>query len=200
MTIAQFFRVNGGSTQHKGVVPDILFPASGTLDYGERSLDNALPWDSIRPAAFRGSEVGSLDHVLARHEQRISADPGFSFTTARAKMIDEVQHQKTVSLNEAVRKAERERREAEQLALRNTYRSSIGLPPLSQEQLDADDDDRLANKKRREEEQISRIEINETARILVDMIREQQEQSVIRAAQVEVQPAAQGSDPFKDLR
>jgi carboxyl-terminal processing protease len=115
-------------------------------------------------------------------------------------MIDEVQHQKTVSLNEAVRKAERQRREADQLALRNTYRRSIGLPALTQEQLDADDDDHLANKKRREEEQISRIEINETARILADMIRDQQDQSVIRAAQVEVKPAAQGTDPFKDLR
>lgn len=200
MTIAQFFRVNGGSTQHKGVVPDILFPASGALDYGERSLDNALPWDSIRPATFRGSELGSLDYVLARHEQRISEDPGFSFNTARARMIDDVQHQKTVSLNETVRKAERERREAEQLALRNTYRSSIGLPALSQAQLDADDDDHLANKKRREEEQISRIEINETARILADMIRQQQDQNVIRAAQVEVKPAAQDADPFTDLR
>ena len=47
-TIAQFFRVAGGSTQHKGVIPDITFPtALSNEDHGERALENALPWDSI---------------------------------------------------------------------------------------------------------------------------------------------------------
>jgi carboxyl-terminal processing protease len=51
ITMAQFFRVNGGSTQNRGVVPDIRFPSAGDPDeYGERSYDNALPWTSIDSA------------------------------------------------------------------------------------------------------------------------------------------------------
>ncbi|MCU7855464.1 MAG: PDZ domain-containing protein, partial [Candidatus Thiodiazotropha sp. (ex Lucinoma borealis)] len=53
LTMAQFFRINGGSTQHRGVVPDIQFPTAKYSDeYGERSLENALPWAQIRPANF----------------------------------------------------------------------------------------------------------------------------------------------------
>ena len=53
ITMAQFFRVNGGSTQNRGVEPDITFPSAGEPDdYGERSLDNALPWAQIK-AAYR---------------------------------------------------------------------------------------------------------------------------------------------------
>lgn len=48
LTIAQFFRVAGGSTQHKGVVPDIAFPVSvDASEYGESTYDNALPWTRI---------------------------------------------------------------------------------------------------------------------------------------------------------
>ena len=51
LTVAQFFRVNGGSTQHRGVIPDVVFPTMGTdEEYGESAFDNALPWTSIRPA------------------------------------------------------------------------------------------------------------------------------------------------------
>lgn len=53
LTMAQFFRVNGDSTQHRGVLPDIRFPtAEDDADQGERALENALPWANIRPAKF----------------------------------------------------------------------------------------------------------------------------------------------------
>src|SRR5215471_10548305 len=56
MTIAQFFRVNGGSTQLKGVTPDIKFPLTGDFDQnGEQAFDNALQWTSIAPASYRPS-------------------------------------------------------------------------------------------------------------------------------------------------
>ena len=53
VTIAQFFRVNGEGTQHRGVVPDVLFPTAMDSDaQGERSLDNALPWAEVAVANF----------------------------------------------------------------------------------------------------------------------------------------------------
>jgi carboxyl-terminal processing protease len=55
MTIAQFFRINGGSTQSKGVIPDVAFPATwDPKDFGESALDNALPWTQIQSAKFNG--------------------------------------------------------------------------------------------------------------------------------------------------
>src|SRR6187402_1535091 len=55
LTIAQFFRVNGGSTQNRGVVPDVAFPNTwDPKEYGESALENALPWTSITPADFHG--------------------------------------------------------------------------------------------------------------------------------------------------
>lgn len=194
MTIAQFFRVNGGSTQHKGVVPDILFPTAGDIDYGERSLDNALPWDSIKPAVFQPWALGSLDTIKAQHAERITSDPGFRFLREEAAIIDRLQDQKSVSLNEAERKAEREQRENERLARRNLYRRSLGLASLTREQAEDDDDEVV--KERREEEHLDRVQLNETARILADMVRVGGGQPVIRAAQVE----QRGDEIFRDLR
>lgn len=53
-TIQKFYRINGGSTQNLGVVPDIAFPtAIDPAETGESVEDNALPWDSIKPADYR---------------------------------------------------------------------------------------------------------------------------------------------------
>lgn len=52
-TIAKFYRIDGGSTQHKGVIPDILLPSAvNPEDWGESQEDNALPWDSIVRAKY----------------------------------------------------------------------------------------------------------------------------------------------------
>jgi len=169
MTIAQFFRVNGGSTQHKGVVPDILYPTVGEVDYGERSLENALPWDSIKPAVFEPWSQGSLEMVRARHDERIARDPGFRYLKEETAMIDQLQDQRTVSLNENVRKAEREQREEDRLALRNQYRRSLGLQPLSRSE--AEDDDEDVVKTHKEEEKLNEVQVAEAARILADVIR-----------------------------
>ncbi|WP_035341499.1 carboxy terminal-processing peptidase, partial [Dickeya sp. DW 0440] len=49
-TIQKFYRINGGSTQRKGVTPDIIMPTGNeVVDTGEKFEDNALPWDSIKP-------------------------------------------------------------------------------------------------------------------------------------------------------
>jgi carboxyl-terminal processing protease len=193
MTIAQFFRVNGASTQHKGVVPDIVYPTVGDVDYGERSLDNALPWDTIKPAAYQAFETTMTDTVSTNHKARIAKDPGFRFLTEEAAIVERLQDQRIVSLNKTRRVAEREQRENERLALRNIYRKSIGLPPLSRAQVEDDDDEVLTE--RREEERLAEVQLNETARILADSIR-LGGQPVIRAAQV----APSAADVLPDLR
>ena len=73
-TVAQFFRISGGSNQHRGVIPDIIFPtARYGEDYGERVLDNALPWDEVKPLNFiaTSAPVESFAQARERHERRI---------------------------------------------------------------------------------------------------------------------------------
>ena len=81
-TIAKFYRINGGSTQHKGVQPDISFPALiDPSETGESVEPNALPWDSIPPAKFE--KLGHIDTLLAKlkqlHDARMQNDPEFRY-------------------------------------------------------------------------------------------------------------------------
>src|SRR5690606_38024338 len=80
LTIAQFFRPGGSSTQNKGVVPDVAFPASvDASEYGESTYDNALPWTRIAaaPHVQYGNFAGLLGKLDARHHARVAKDVEF---------------------------------------------------------------------------------------------------------------------------
>ena len=117
MTVAQFFRVNGGTTQLRGVVPDI--PLRGGYDegdFGEASYDNALPWTQIKPADYLpSSRVQSvLPVLLKKHEARLNADAELKHLyedIAKSKLERE---RNVVSLNEADRRKERDAQQASQ--------------------------------------------------------------------------------------
>jgi len=114
MTIAQFFRIDGGSTQHKGVVPDVAFPETwDPKDFGESALDNSLPWTRIKPADY--SRSGDLHELLpelvARHEARAAKDKEFGWWLEDLADYRKQRDQKSLSLLEADRRAEREQRD-----------------------------------------------------------------------------------------
>lgn len=119
MTVQQFFRIDGGSTQLRGVVPDIGFPLSVAADeFGESSYKNALPWTSIKKADYK--PVADLKPIIpmlaARHEARTAKLPEW---TGFVSEIDEAKEQratKTLSLNEQVRIKERDEQEARRKA------------------------------------------------------------------------------------
>ena len=115
MTVAQFFRVNGGTTQLRGVVPDIAFPSIADGDsFGESSYDNALPWTQISPADYR--IVGKLGDRVAdlqrRHQARVGKDKDFQQLLQDVAEFKRLREAKTLSLNEAERRKEKERQEA----------------------------------------------------------------------------------------
>ena len=114
MTVAQFFRVNGGTTQLRGVVPDIAYPSFTDADsYGESSYENALPWVQIKPANYQA--LGNLKDVQAmlqvRHEMRIAKDKEFQFIKEDIAEFKKQKEKKVISLNEEERRAERDARE-----------------------------------------------------------------------------------------
>ena len=115
MTIAQFFRINGGTTQLRGVTPDISFPAQAdSADFGESSYDNALPWTQIKAADF--TPAGDLTSVLpllqATHDSRVKKDKDFQYLSEDITEANNQRKKNSISLNEAERRKEREAQEA----------------------------------------------------------------------------------------
>jgi len=114
MTIAQFFRVNGGSTQLRGVTPDINFPLTIDFDQnGEQAFDNALPWTSITPAGYTPSaNLATLVPMLeAKHESRVAQQKDWLALQADIADYRKLRKDTTISLNETVRRQERDEQE-----------------------------------------------------------------------------------------
>lgn len=114
MTVAQFYRVNGGTTQLRGVTPDIQLPSFLDAKSGEAGFDNALPWGQIKSANYQ--PLGDLTDILPmlqlKHEQRIAKDPEFRFLKEDIGEFLQQKSKKTTSLNEVERRKERDAREA----------------------------------------------------------------------------------------
>ncbi len=115
LTVAQFFRINGGTTQLRGVTPDIGLPSLADADeLGESSFDNALPWVQIKAAEY--SPAGDLKNLrpvlLTRHEARVKNDK--DFLCLREDIAESMRQRKKnlVSLNEVERRQERDVLEA----------------------------------------------------------------------------------------
>ncbi len=147
LTIAQFFRVSGSSTQHKGVVPDLAFPASvDASEFGESTYDNALPWTRIAavPHTRYGNFAPLLPKLETRHKSRVAEDVEFKWWNEDVQQFRAEAAKKAVSLNEAERRAERERQE-KQRKERQEIRKQLGLAldPLAE-----DSDDGLTGNER----------------------------------------------------
>jgi len=132
-TIAKFYRINGGSTQHKGVTPDIIFPSPiDPAEWGESKEKNALPWDSIPAAVYTSSpDLRVLLPVLTeKHQARIAAEPEFNFLLQDIADYQKEKDQKTISLNEKERLAKKEELAAKELARTNERLVRLKLPAV----------------------------------------------------------------------
>lgn len=140
LTIAQFFRADGGSTQHKGVVPDIHFPVTvDASEYGESTYDNALPWTRIAavPHIRYGNFAPLLPKLDALHDARVAESQEFQWWAQDVARFRKEQDKTSISLNEAQRRAER-KVEADRRAARQAKREALGLEldPLARDRLD----------------------------------------------------------------
>lgn len=173
LTMAQFFRVNGDSTQHRGVVPDIIFPTSvAHEDQGERGLENALPWANIEAAEFKPFRGILYDTKQAkmRHENRVKKDIGFNLLLSQAERRQEILDRKIISLLEKERKNDQAKQEQDQNAKLNEFRLSRGMKEVSvNEEFSDEEDDSSDSKRELLNEEIQKILLREAATILVDL-------------------------------
>lgn len=118
-TIQKFYRINGGSTQLKGVEADIKFPEIiNAAKTGESFEDNALPWDKIPAASYQlaGSARNAVEELTKKHEERIAKDPEFIALNEDIALRKERDDRKFTSLNLAERQKENDEDEARRLA------------------------------------------------------------------------------------
>jgi len=114
VTIAQFFRINGGTTQLRGVTPDISLPGlSDPTRFGETSYDNALPWTQIKPATYTPNDTVAtlLPTLQSRHDARVKSDPDFQRLLQDIADLKAQREKGIVSLNETDRRRELTARE-----------------------------------------------------------------------------------------
>jgi len=134
ITIAKFYRITGGTTQHRGVLPDIEFPSIyNEMDFGENKQKHALPWSEISPTIFDADDRVSMHLAALRANSRLRVRDNIEFQFT-VEDIDEYRSEKdknSISLNKAERELERETDEKRKLDRINKRRALKGKEPLA---------------------------------------------------------------------
>ncbi|MDW2982863.1 MAG: carboxy terminal-processing peptidase [Rhodanobacter sp.] len=181
MTIQEFFRINGGSTQLKGVTPDIAFPKNGDdKDFGESTYDNALKWTRIAPADYQpvANLNAYLPQLLRKHVERVAHSPAWKLMLDELAQYRTMRAKTSVSLNFATREVERKQLEAIQADFRARHKAIDGTDASLADEASSLDDGLNANerslkselKQEKDAKKAKDVQLNETAHILFDAI------------------------------
>lgn len=161
LTVAKFYRINGKTTQKLGVKPDIELPSYFTAEeFGESSEPSALPYDEINKLSYeKYSDIQRfIPELIQRHNSRTLNDPDFQYLIEQIKEYRESRNQKMVSLNEEVRRKQKEADEERKFQRENELRKKKGLKLLDKGEIP---EDKLDN---------TDYILNESAKILSDYI------------------------------
>ncbi len=132
-TTSKFYRISGGSTQHRGVIPDILFPSAiEPSEWGESREENALPYDEINRANYivMDDYANVIDLLAAKHNKRILQDPEFAYILEDIAEYQRKQEDKFISLVLDERKTEDEVNKAQRLERANARLKRLGKKPV----------------------------------------------------------------------
>ncbi len=177
LTLQKYYRINGGSTQLKGVTPDIILPDEYEfMKFKEKDNPNSLPWDEIAKSSYnKWNTTYDLKTVQLASEKRVSDNPSFSLIRSNAEWLGK-QNDKKYSLSLA-------KYQEEQKKLRATLKQNDDLSKLKTEmevetlQSDSGKYDTTANKDKAERykswlKYISKdIYVGEAISVLDDMIK-----------------------------
>ncbi|MFI3245702.1 MAG: carboxy terminal-processing peptidase [Ferrimonas sp.] len=134
-TISKFYRINGGSTQLKGVTPDLLFPSFFKEgEYGESQEKNALPWDSIPSASYNPLHLVSselIQHLDNKHQERLAESYEFGLLREDIERYRKEKDKDWVTLVKAERKANQDADDKRALERMNMRRKQQGLAAVA---------------------------------------------------------------------
>jgi len=176
LTLQKFYRINGGSTQLKGVTPNIVLPDQYEyLEYREKDNPDALPWDEIPKTFYNRVTAGyDLQTVIRSSEERVALNPSFQAIKASSALMKKS--------NERVFFLQLEKYKKDQNALRDSFKK-IDEAAKSQKNLDVEimptdlkkletDNDKLERRKQWVGYLSKDIYIKETSQIISDMIKQ----------------------------
>jgi len=177
LTMAQFYRVNGGSTQSRGVVPDIVLPSVGDPEeFGESALDFALPWGEIEPTQYQqvADLSGLVDRARERHERRLSDDEELRELMENLDEWEQNGDRKSVSLHLETRREQVEKAEQRRVA-------RYGEPDEDSEDAmaDAEQSSDTAVETESEDPEDRDLYRLEAGRILADLIELDRDQQIL---------------------
>ena len=130
ITESKFYRVSGSSTQAKGIEPDIVLPSTWDIEEtGESSLDESLPWDTIRPIRHRKYNLNNfaIQKASENHLDRLSNDPNMLYIQKVRKKYDQRKNRKKLSLNIVEREKDKLDRRSWILNAENSRRSLLNM-------------------------------------------------------------------------
>tara|TARA_R100000005_G_scaffold26336_1_gene11681 strand:- start:13722 stop:15797 length:2076 start_codon:yes stop_codon:yes gene_type:complete len=183
LTESKFYRISGDSTQHRGVVPDVVFPSLFDPDeIGESALDHALNWDQINPVKHRryGDISAVVPELTQLFRERSVSNPDFVYLEEQVHLAEEARAVKALPLNEKARIAMREAQENKALAIENRRRAALGeelLTSLDDEFAETDEDAvEPVDESAAEDPEHPDVLLTEAGNILVDalLLRQQQ--------------------------
>lgn len=101
LTTQKFYRINGGATQLKGVVPDIIVPDNfAYIEVGEKEQEHYMPWDEIKPVTYDlWKNIPNYEQLRRNSKKRIDANPTFQMVNEHAKHLKEQEDRMSYPLN-----------------------------------------------------------------------------------------------------
>jgi carboxyl-terminal processing protease len=174
ITVSEYFRVSGGSTQLKGIVPDVLLPdPTSFVESGERTLFHAIPWSKIAPVPFARVEHSWKTADLASASgARTRANPDLATVTKFAKLMEARRDRTVRPLARDAWQAEHKRLQAELDAVdprKNEPKPLMEVAPLTTQQAPATDP-RTKKRLDRWKDSLARdLWVDESTRVLADM-------------------------------
>ena len=173
-TTQKFYRIDGGSTQLKGVSSDVVMPDRYShIEVGERDMDNAMEWDKIDQAAFsQVSKNEGFDNAIANSKLRIEQSPQFKLIDENAKLLSIRKDETVYSLNYNKFKLEEEKLNAEikKYKVISEYKNKLTFTSLPNEmELFAKDADLKMKRQRWHEDMAKDAYIEEAVNILGDL-------------------------------
>ncbi|TPE43647.1 carboxy terminal-processing peptidase [Pontibacter mangrovi] len=138
LTTQKFYRINGGTTQLRGVTPDVILPdAYAFLEFGEKEQDYPLPFDEIAPASYKPWSNGKLNlqQVKTHSQQRIAKNQSFELIEESAERLKKQSDNTTRSLQLDKYVAEEKKAEAEAKRLEEAKKD---IPVLNVHRLQQD--------------------------------------------------------------
>jgi carboxyl-terminal processing protease len=173
LTIQKFYRINGGTTQYKGVVPDILIPdAYSNLDVGEKTLEYAMPWDTVAALSYaRWKDKADLGSLKKKSAARLKADPFFRQLADMTEKMEKQRERPYLSLKKSkfFQEQESARKETERFEALQKENAALSVTAL--DRTDGSPSDSLENEKgKRWQEQLARdYYLREAVNVLTDV-------------------------------